>query len=127
MLAPDGRLTYSNAGHNPPMLVGRSGVRRLETGGMVVGFFPHARYEEETIQLEQGDTLVVFSDGVTDALNTGDDDFGEERLLACLDEHRGSRPELLLVKIFASVRTFAAGAAQHDDVTALVLRYAALA
>ena len=48
VLAPDGRLTYSNAGHNPPMLVGRNGVRRLETGGLILGLFPHATYEEET-------------------------------------------------------------------------------
>ena len=123
MLAPDGRLTYSNGGHNPPMLMGRNGVRRLETGGLIVGLFPHATFEEETIQLEQGDTLVVFSDGVTEALNLAGDDFGEERLLACLDEHRGCRPEVLLEKIFGSVRTFASSAAQNDDVTALVLRY----
>lgn len=123
MLAPDGRLTYSNGGHNPPMLMGRHGVRRLETGGLIVGLFPRATFEEETIQLEQGDTLVVFSDGVTEALNLAGDDFGEERLLACLEEHRGCRPEVLLDKIFGSVRTFASSAAQNDDVTALVLRY----
>src|SRR5688572_10719072 len=58
VLAPDGRLTYTNAGHNPPILVGRNGVRRLETGGLILGLFPHATYEEETLQLEDGDTLV---------------------------------------------------------------------
>ena len=84
VLAPDGRLTYSNAGHNPPILVGRSGVRRLETGGLILGLFPHATYEEETLQLEDGDTLVVFSDGVTEALNAAGDEFGEERLLPCI-------------------------------------------
>ena len=71
VLGADGRLTYCNAGHNPPILVGRNGVRRLETGGLILGLFPHATYEEETFQLEDGDTLVVFSDGVTEALNAG--------------------------------------------------------
>ena len=85
VLAPDGRLTYCNAGHNPPILVGRSGVRRLETGGLILGLFPHAIYEEETLQLEDGDTLVVFSDGVTEALNAAGDEFGEERLLPCIE------------------------------------------
>jgi sigma-B regulation protein RsbU (phosphoserine phosphatase) len=123
VLAPDGRLTYSNAGHNPPILVGRAGVRRLETGGLILGLFPHATYEEETLQLEDGDTLVVFSDGVTEALNSAGDEFGEERLLPCVEEHCRLPTELLLDRVLATVRTFAASAAQNDDVTALVLRY----
>ena len=123
VLAPDGRLTYSNAGHNPPMLVGRAGVRRLETGGLILGLFPHATYEEETLQLEDGDTLVVFSDGVTEALNSAGDEFGEERLLPCVTEHCRLSTEMMLDRILATVRTFAASAAQNDDVTALVLRY----
>ena len=123
VLGADGRLTYSNAGHNPPILIGRDGVRRLETGGLILGLFPHATYEEETLQLEEGDTLVVFSDGVTEALNAAGDEFGEERLLPCINEHRGCATEVLLDKILATVRTFAASAPQNDDVTALVLRY----
>jgi sigma-B regulation protein RsbU (phosphoserine phosphatase) len=123
MLSPDGRLTYSNAGHNPPVLIGRNDVRRLDKGGLILGLFPQATYEEETLDLEEGDTLVVFSDGVTEALNTAGDEFGEERLLPCLDEHRACRPQELRDRILESVRTFAASAAQNDDVTALVLRY----
>ena len=123
VLDADGRLTYCNAGHNPPVLVGRNGVRRLDTGGLILGLFPQATYEEETLQLEEGDTLVVFSDGVTEALNAAGDEFGEERLLPCVDEHRGSPTGVLLDRILATVKAFAAGAAQNDDVTALVLRY----
>jgi sigma-B regulation protein RsbU (phosphoserine phosphatase) len=85
--------------------------------------FPHATYEEETLQLEDGDTLVVFSDGVTEALNSAGDEFGEERLLPCVEEHCRLPTELLLDRVLATVRTFAASAAQNDDVTALVLRY----
>ena len=125
VLGADGRLTYSNAGHNPPMLVGRNGVRRFETGGLILGLFPHATYEEETVQLEDGDTLVVFSDGVTEALNEAGDEFGEERLLRCVGEHVGCAPDVLLDRILATVRSFAASATQNDDVTALVLRYSA--
>ena len=123
VLGADGRLTYCNAGHNPPILVGRNSVRRLETGGLILGLFPHATYEEETLQLEDGDTLVVFSDGVTEALNAGGDEFGEERLLPCIDEHLGCATDVLLDRILATVRNFAANAVQNDDVTALVLRY----
>ena len=123
VLDTDGRLTYSNAGHNPPILIGRNGVRRLETGGLILGLFPHATYEEETLQLEEGDTLVVFSDGVTESLNAAGEEFGEERLLPCVHEHRECPTDVLLDRILATVRTFAASAAQNDDVTALVLRY----
>ncbi len=123
VLGPDGRLTYTNAGHNPPILTGRGGLRRLETGGLILGLFPNATYEEETLQLEDGDTLVIFSDGVTEALNAAGEEFGEEQLLACIEAHRGSPPEILLDKILTAVRTFAAGAVQNDDVTTLVLRY----
>ena len=123
VLGADGRLTYSNAGHNPPILAGRDGVRRLETGGLILGLFPHATYEEETVQLEDGDTLVVFSDGVTEALNEAGDEFGEERLLQCVGEHLGCATDVLLDRILATVKSFAATATQNDDVTALVLRY----
>jgi serine phosphatase RsbU (regulator of sigma subunit)/pSer/pThr/pTyr-binding forkhead associated (FHA) protein len=122
-LAPDGRLTYCNAGHNPPVLLGRGGVRRLETGGLILGLFPQATYEQETLALESGDLLVMFSDGVTEALDAAGEEFGEERLLACIEANRQCQPAELLARLLASVRTFVAGAAQHDDVTALVLRY----
>jgi sigma-B regulation protein RsbU (phosphoserine phosphatase) len=75
------------------------------------------------VQLEDGDTLVVFSDGVTEALNTAGDEFGEERLLPCVHEHSGCATDVLLDRILATVRNFAASAVQNDDVTALVLRY----
>jgi phosphoserine phosphatase RsbU/P len=122
-LRPDGRLVYSNAGHNPPVLLRRDRVQRLETGGLIVGLFPHAEYEEETLVLEDGDLLVVFSDGVTEAFNAAGEEFGEARLLACLETHRGRSPAELLRQILLSVREFAASAAQSDDVTALVLKY----
>ena len=122
-LAADGRLTYSNAGHNPPVLLGRHGARRLETGGLFLGLFPQAAYEEESLALEPGDLLVVFSDGVTEALNAQGEEFEEGRLLACLDAHRQCSPAELLECLLSTVREFAASAAQSDDVTALVLRY----
>ena len=125
VLAADGALTYSNAGHNPPILIRRSGVQRLETGGLILGLFPHATYEEETVRLEDGDALVVFSDGVTEALNAAGEEFGEERLIPCVTANCGGTPEALLDCILSTVRTFAASAVQNDDVTALVLRYRA--
>ena len=122
-LAPDGRLIYSNAGHNPPVLLRCNGVTRLETGGLILGLFPQAVYVEETLELEDGDLLVVFSDGVTEAFNAAGEEFGEPRLLACLDANRQREPAGLLQKILSTVQEFTGSAAPSDDVTALVLKY----
>ena len=93
ILGPDGSFTYCNAGHNAPMLVSaRHGVRRLETGGVVLGLFEHASFEEETVTLQPGDFIVAFSDGVTEAFNAAGEEFTDDRLLASIERHRGKRP-----------------------------------
>jgi phosphoserine phosphatase RsbU/P len=103
VLSDDGRLTYCNAGHNPPFLVGQSGLRRLERGGLIVGAFTDATFEEETLQLDAGDTLVVFSDGVTEALNTDWDEFGQEQLISCVIAHLQLPPVALLKCVLDAV------------------------
>jgi sigma-B regulation protein RsbU (phosphoserine phosphatase) len=122
-LEPDGRLTYCNAGHNPPLVVGKGGVRRLEVGGPIVGLFEHAVFQEETVVLEPGDWLIVFSDGVSEAMSAAGDEYGEERILAVVDKETSLAPADLLKSLFADVRVFTKGAPQSDDITALVLRY----
>jgi serine phosphatase RsbU (regulator of sigma subunit)/predicted ester cyclase len=123
VLSPDGRLTYCNAGHNPPLLIRASGIHRLETGGMVVGMMKEATFEEQTVQLEPGDVLVAFSDGITEARNVDGEEFGEGRLLTCVNAHRELAPAVLLQEIFETVHHFSAGGAQADDLTVLVLSY----
>jgi sigma-B regulation protein RsbU (phosphoserine phosphatase) len=122
-LEPDGRLTYCNAGHNPPLVVGRSGVRRLEVGGPIVGLFEGATFAEETVVLEPGDCLIVFSDGVSEAMSVNNDEYGEERILAVAQQKRDAPPNDMLQALFSDVRAFTKGAPQSDDITALVLRY----
>ena len=122
-LYPDGRLVYCNAGHNPPLIIGSSGVRRLECGGPIVGLFEGASYEEETVHMTAGDWLVVFSDGVSEALSASGEEYGEARIVSCVQGNIGKEPQLMLDALFANVRDFAHGAAQHDDITAMVLRY----
>src|SRR5690349_323848 len=73
----DGNLTYCNAGHNPPFVIGKSGVKRLGEGGPVVGLLEFAPYDQESVQLEAGDTVIVFSDGVSEALNAAGDEYGD--------------------------------------------------
>ena len=81
VLSPDGQLTFCNAGHNPPFLVGRTGVRRLETGGMPLVLFEGTPLEEETVTMEPGDFVVTFSDGVSEAFNPAGEEFEDARIL----------------------------------------------
>ena len=123
VLYPDGRLVYCNAGHNAPVLVTTGGVERLETGGMVVGLFDGVPFAEGTVSLKPGDYLVLFSDGVPEAMNQEGDEYGDDRLLECLAVMRSTACEPRLQELFASVERFTAGAPQHDDVTAMVVAY----
>jgi len=123
VLSPDGRFVYSNAGHNPPALLARGGVRRLTTGGPILGAFEEARFEQETVQLQPRDTLVMFTDGVTEARNPADDEFGDDRLLACLTTNASTPPSDLLARVFDRVRQFCDHADQSDDITVTVTRY----
>jgi len=122
-LEPDGRLTYCNAGHNPPLVIGQAGVRRLEVGGPIVGLFEAATFQEETVTLQPGDWLIVFSDGVSEALSAAGEEYGEARILAVAEKNRDASPADFLQAIFDDVRAFTRGAPQSDDITALVLRY----
>jgi len=123
IVAPDGSLTYCNAGHNPPLLVSTNEVTHLDKGGLILGLFEHAVFEEETVTLKPGDLLVTFSDGITEALSATGEEYGEARLLECVQANRDASVPDLLDHILASVRDFTAGAVQSDDVTALVVRY----
>lgn len=123
VVCPDGRFSYCNAGQEPPLVIQRDGVRWLETGGPVLGLLPDATYECETLALAPGDLVVVVSDGVTEARNIANDEFGRDRLLACIQHCHGMRSESVLDLLVSAVNQFAAGAAQSDDITALVFRY----
>jgi len=114
---------YCNAGHNPPLVVGPDGFRRLERGGPIVGLFEGATYEEETVSLTVGDWLIVYSDGVSEALSADGEEYGEARILSIVRKNYDMEPQALLESLFGDVREFARGAAQSDDITAMVLRF----
>jgi sigma-B regulation protein RsbU (phosphoserine phosphatase) len=103
--------------------VSASGIRRLETGGVVLGLFEHASFEEETLMLQPGDLIVLFSDGVTEAMNADDEEFTDDRLIACANAHRGETPQQALEALLADVHAFCAGEPQSDDVTVVMVRY----
>jgi serine phosphatase RsbU (regulator of sigma subunit) len=123
ILGPNGSFTYSNAGHNAPVLVSAAGARRLDIGGFPLGMFADVSYDEETVTLGSGDFIVAFSDGVTEALNDAGDEFGEARLLTCLERHRSDAPQALLDAVIAEVRAFTGEAVQSDDLTLVMVRY----
>src|SRR5712692_6166636 len=123
ILAPNGAFTYCNAGHNPPLLVSASGIRRLDKGGTVLGLFEQASFEEETVTLLPGDLIIAFSDGVTEAMNADNEEFTDERLVACAEQLRGRTPPQQLDALLADVQAFCAGAMQSDDVTVVMVRY----
>lgn len=124
VLSPSGNLVCCNAGHNPPIVLGRHGVRRLETGGLILGLFEHASYDQESLQLDPGDLVIVFSDGVSEARSASDEEFGEDRLLEVLESTRGEAPTAILEQLLKQIREFAQGAVQSDDITIMVVRYA---
>jgi serine phosphatase RsbU (regulator of sigma subunit) len=123
IITPDGRLTYCNAGHNPPLLFGRGGLRKLEVGGPIVGLFEGAVFDQETVQLAKGDRLVIYSDGVSEAANVAGEEYGDARIVQTLKGADADSPQAILTRLLASVRDYALGAPQSDDITAMVLRY----
>ncbi|MEW5974568.1 MAG: SpoIIE family protein phosphatase [Acidobacteriota bacterium] len=143
-------LTYVNAGHNPPILYrpslrtfGASGrlpapshspastalqtarsdpFLRLETGGTVIGLLPDSSYRQETVQMLSGDILLIFSDGVSEAMDENRVEFGEERLASTLAAHSSLSAKDLQSKILAEIDRFAGEAPQHDDLTLVVAK-----
>jgi sigma-B regulation protein RsbU (phosphoserine phosphatase) len=123
-LDPDtGHVDYVNAGHNPPLLVRRNGeVETLTEGGMVLGLFDSIPYEEGVAELRAGDTLLIFSDGVTETFNAKDDEFGERRLGEVAVRGRGLDAAGLQTEILRELEAFAAGTKATDDRTLIVLK-----
>ncbi|MFP5227221.1 MAG: SpoIIE family protein phosphatase [Acidobacteriota bacterium] len=116
------RLECVNAGHNPPVVLRNGQVIRLEAGGPVVGLLPFAPYTEQAITLEPGDLLLLYTDGISEAMTHADEEWGEERMIeaasAVQDQHAGD----VLRALFVAADEFTAGAPQHDDMTLLILK-----
>src|SRR5262245_10249435 len=123
ILSANGQLVYCNAGHNPPLLVSRGGIRELTIGGTVVGLFADADYEEGSVTLAPGEMVVVFSDGVTEARDGRQVEFGDQRLITAVSQHQGVTPRAVVAAVLDDLRTFCGDAVQYDDVTVLAVRY----
>jgi serine phosphatase RsbU (regulator of sigma subunit) len=121
---PDGRVEYSNAGQEPPLVVRAGGLLdELATGGPVLGLLDFATYESDSLTLAAGDLLVMYSDGVTEARNLEEEEFGRDRLRATVGAAHGAGAEQVVDDILVAIRRFVGSAPQADDITVLVLRY----
>ena len=120
------QLTYVNAGHNPPMLFhhsqGQWSVSRLEVGGTVVGLLESFPYQQATLTIAPGDIFIAFTDGISEAMNGADEEWGEAQLMETIKRCAGLRPAEIIPRIMQAADTFVAGAKQHDDMTLVVLR-----
>ncbi|MCF8240960.1 MAG: PP2C family protein-serine/threonine phosphatase [Melioribacteraceae bacterium] len=116
-------LTYVNAGHNPPLLIRNGEIRKLDKGGLILGMLKTMMpYESETIQLQTGDYIITFTDGVTEAMNSAEEEYSDEKLeeICCglKNESADEAKELIL----NDVKNFTAGFEQSDDLTLLIIK-----
>jgi len=121
---PAHKLQYCNAGHDHPFLFSsdREAPRRLGTGGTVLGIVDGYPFSEEGIPVVRGDVLVVYSDGIVEAMNESDEQFGEEELAAVIRKHKHRTATQLIDEIVSATKTHAAGYPQSDDITIIVLK-----
>ena len=118
-----GRLTYANGGHDSPLIVHTDGSSDLipSTGGIALGVMPDLEYEENSVTLSPNDTLVLYTDGVTEAMNAQDEQFGMKRLTEVFKDGPPMDPSEVVQAVFDAVREFAGDTSQSDDITCLIL------
>ena len=116
------RLVYTNAGHPAPVLFHDGEIIRLDVGGTPLGLIAPMAYEEATVNLEPGDTLIAFTDGLTESENSFEDMFGEDRLIDTVSRVRGEPLPVLVREIYRSVDEWTGGGEQQDDMTLIVAR-----
>lgn len=119
-----GQLWYANAALPRPVHISARSARELGEGGLPAGLFPSAEYDEQSFHLQPGDAVLFTTDGLIEAQNSSSEEFGNDRLLEVCNGLHGHSAEAVLMRIFEAVDTYVAGAPQHDDMTAAVLKLA---
>jgi sigma-B regulation protein RsbU (phosphoserine phosphatase) len=118
-----GTISYCNAGHEQPYLIAADGSsRRLDAGGVVLGIVETFPFREETVSFAPGEFFAVFSDGISEAVNAANEQFGEERIAAVLRENRSRPAAEIRDRLISAVREHAAGAPQADDITVVIVK-----
>ncbi len=118
-----GRMSYVNAGHNPPILLRAGGaIERLFSGGLALGLMDEVSFSPQEVLLADGDLLVLYSDGITESQNTANDEYGEDRFIGLLRDLRGEPLPAIRDRVLEAVRDFAGAAGQFDDITLVLIR-----
>jgi sigma-B regulation protein RsbU (phosphoserine phosphatase) len=116
-------ITYTNAGHNPPLLISKDGnIEKLQTGGIVLGYLANETYSQENITYKEGDLLVLYTDGITEAMNKDMEEFGEKRLLNAIKKYQHCNSYELKNKIMHELKKFTGANEQDDDVTLVIIK-----
>ena len=115
-------LTYTNAGHLPPLLLRGANVELLDPTGTIVGAFAHAIYEERTLHMDRGDVLVAYTDGIVEPENEYDEMFGEERLQDLLVKFENTASDEMIARTMEAVKQWTHSPEQQDDMTMVVAR-----
>jgi serine phosphatase RsbU (regulator of sigma subunit) len=116
-------FTYINAGHNNPILRRSNGlVERLDVGGLPLGIMAEAQYQSASVALGPGDWLIIFTDGLSEAENAAQEEYGETRLLAAIAAGASSTPAEMLKRFMGEIDLFVGNTPQHDDITCLLIK-----
>ena len=123
--AKNGKLTYTNAGHTPPVVVDANGACSLLplTEDVPLGISEDEKFSENTIDIKPQDTIFVYTDGVTEMMNSRGEEYGEERMIADLGTQAGKPLEEMGNHVYKKANEFADGVQQFDDLTYLLMRY----
>jgi PAS domain S-box-containing protein len=120
----DRSLTYVNAGHNPPLVFGNQGgtIEKLSPTGIVLGAVENLEYKSRRVKISQGDIIVMFTDGVTESINSREEMFGEKRLIEIVRKNANLPSKVILDKILSGVKAFTGDMPQFDDITLLIIK-----
>lgn len=118
----NGVLQFCNAGHNPPLYISEGGCRRLEGRGIVLGILDHYNYVQSSVTMKKDDVLVIFSDGISEAVNALDEELGEEDLIRVVESNHTGSAAQIQAAVLDAVRHHANGIAQYDDITIVVVK-----
>ena len=121
--AKNNKITFCNAGHNPPILLKNDGSEiLLKSGGIVLGWIQDVAYIEQEIEIKSGDQLIFYTDGITDAMNIADETFEEWRLKKIIKENAKNPPKIIIDEIIKEIQVYVSGYSQTDDLTLVIVK-----